>query len=67
MFRNAVSPCALIMQSMDLMGGGYGMDVFSNGVNWMYLMETGSISNRSQPRIFRLPVANLIAPLRKVA
>ena len=43
------------------------MGVFSNGVNWMYLMENGSIPNRSQFRNFGLSVADLIATLRKVA
>ena len=59
-FRNAVLPRAFMMQ-------GSGMGVFSNGVNRMYLMETGSIPNRIQPRKCGLVVAKLVTPLRKVA
>ena len=34
--------------------------------DWMYLMENGTIMNRSQFRKFGLPVAELIATMRKV-
>ena len=43
------------------------MGVFSNGVKRMYLMETGSIPNRIQPRKCGLVVAKLVTLLRKVA
>ena len=38
-----------------------------NVIDWMYLMENGTIMNRSQFRKFGLPVAGLIATMRKVA
>ena len=47
---------------LDASAGGHALDV----IDWMYLMENGTIMNRSQFRKFGLPVAELIATLRKV-
>lgn len=41
-------------------GGGHVLDV----VDWMYLMENGSILNRSEMRKFGVKVAELIASIR---
>lgn len=43
--------------------GGHGLDV----VDWMYLMENGTIINRSQFRKFGLLVAELVATIRRDA
>ena len=43
--------------------GGYRLDV----VDWMYLMENGTIINRSQFRKFGLLVAELVATIRREA
>ena len=43
--------------------GGHVLDV----VDWMYLMENGTIMNRSQFRKFGIKVAELIATMRPVA
>lgn len=48
---------------LDRTAGGHVLDV----IDWMYLMENGTIMNRSQFRKFGIPVAELIATLRKVA
>jgi hypothetical protein len=48
---------------LDDAAGGHELNV----IDWMYLMENGTIMNRSQFRKFGLPVAELIATLRKVA
>ena len=48
---------------LDASAGGHVLDV----TDWMYLMENGTIMNRSQFRKFGLPVAELIATMRKVA
>lgn len=42
--------------------GGHVLDV----TDWMYLMENGSIMNRSQMRKFGLKVAELVATMRPV-
>jgi len=42
--------------------GGHVLDV----VDWMYLMENGTIMNRSQFRKFGIKVAELVATMRKV-
>ncbi len=47
---------------LDASAGGHVLDV----VDWMYLMENGTIMNRSQFRKFGFPVAELIATMRKV-
>lgn len=41
-------------------GGGHVLDV----VDWMYLMENGSILNRSEMRKFGVKVAELVASIR---
>ncbi|ABV92119.1 conserved hypothetical protein [Dinoroseobacter shibae DFL 12 = DSM 16493] len=41
--------------------GGHVLDV----TDWMYLMENGAIINRSQFRKFGLPVAELVATMRR--
>ncbi len=43
--------------------GGHELDV----VDWMYLMENGTIMNRSQFRKFGIKVAELVATMRPVA
>ena len=43
--------------------GGWALDV----TDWMYLCDNGTIMNRSQFRKFGLPVAELVATMRKVA
>ena len=43
-------------------GGGHELDV----VDWMYLMENGTIINRSEMRKFGIKVAELIASIRPV-
>ena len=43
--------------------GGHVLDV----TDWMYLMENGTIMNKSVMRKFGLPVAELIATIRPVA
>lgn len=43
--------------------GGHVLDV----IDWMYLMENGTIMNRSQFRKFGIKVAELIATMRPVA
>lgn len=48
---------------LDASAGGHVLDV----IDWMYLMENGTIMNRSQFRKFGIPVAELIATMRKVA
>lgn len=48
---------------LDASAGGHELNV----IDWMYLMENGTIMNRSQFRKFGLPVAELIATMRKVA
>ena len=48
---------------LDASAGGHELIV----IDWMYLMENGTIMNRSQFRKFGLPVAELIATMRKVA
>lgn len=47
---------------LDASAGGHELNV----IDWMYLMENGTIMNRSQFRKFGLPVAELIATMRKV-
>lgn len=47
---------------LDAASGGHELNV----IDWMYLMENGTIMNRSQFRKFGFPVAELIATLRKV-
>ena len=47
---------------LDPSAGGHELNV----IDWMYLMENGTIMNRSQFRKFGLPVAELIATMRKV-
>ena len=47
---------------LDAASGGHELNV----IDWMYLMENGTIMNRSQFRKFGIPVAELIATLRKV-
>jgi hypothetical protein len=47
---------------LDPSAGGHVLDV----IDWMYLMENGSIMNRSQFRKFGFPVAELIATMRRV-
>ena len=42
--------------------GGHVLDV----VDWMYLMENGTITNRSQMRKFGIKVAELVASIRPV-
>jgi hypothetical protein len=42
--------------------GGHVLDV----VDWMYLMENGTIINRSQFRKFGIKVAELVATMRRV-
>jgi hypothetical protein len=41
--------------------GGHVLDV----TDWMYLMENGTIMNRSQFRKFGIKVAELVATMRK--
>ena len=48
---------------LDASAGGHELNV----IDWMYLMENGTIMNRSQFRKFGIPVAELIATMRKVA
>lgn len=48
---------------LDAAAGGHELNV----IDWMYLMDNGTIMNRSQFRKFGIPVAELIATLRKVA
>ena len=48
---------------LDRSAGGHVLNV----TDWMYLMENGTIMNRSQFRKFGIPVAELIATMRKVA
>ncbi len=48
---------------LDAASGGHELNV----IDWMYLMENGTIMNRSQFRKFGIPVAELIATMRKVA
>jgi Protein of unknown function (DUF3833) len=48
---------------LDASAGGHVLDV----IDWMYLMENGTIMNRSQFRKFGFPVAELIATIRKVS
>ena len=48
---------------LDPSAGGHELNV----IDWMYLMENGTIMNRSQFRKFGIPVAELIATMRKVA
>ena len=43
--------------------GGYVLNV----IDWMYLMKNGTIMNRNPFRKFGIPVAGLIATLRKLA
>ena len=43
--------------------GGHVLDV----VDWMYLMENGTVMNRSQFRKFGIKVAELVATMRRVA
>jgi Protein of unknown function (DUF3833) len=57
----AVQMCYRI--KLDASAGGHELNV----IDWMYLMENGSIMNRSQFRKFGIPVAELIATMRKVA
>jgi hypothetical protein len=45
---------------LDDEAGGHGLDV----VDWMYLMENGSIMNRSQFTKFGITVAELVATMR---
>lgn len=47
---------------LDAEAGGHELDV----VDWMYLMENGTIINRSQFTKFGVTVAELVATLRKV-
>ena len=47
---------------LDASAGGHELNV----IDWMYLMENGTIMNRSQFRKFGIPVAELIATMRKV-
>ena len=47
---------------LDASAGGHELNV----IDWMYLMENGTIMNRSQFRKFGLTVAELIATMRKV-
>jgi Protein of unknown function (DUF3833) len=47
---------------LDASAGGHVLDV----IDWMYLMENGTIMNRSQFRKFGIKVAELIATMRKV-
>lgn len=42
--------------------GGHALDV----TDWMYLMENGTIMNRSQFRKFGIKVAELVATMRRV-
>lgn len=56
----AVQMCCRI--KLDLSADGHEL----NMIDWMYLMENGTIMNRSQFRKFGVPVAELIATLRKV-
>lgn len=42
-------------------GGGHELDV----TDWMYLLENGSLVNRSQMRKFGIKVAELVATIRK--
>ena len=42
--------------------GGHVLDV----VDWLYLMENGTIVNRSQMRKFGIKVAELVASIRPV-
>lgn len=42
--------------------GGYVL----HAVDWMYMLENGTIVNRSQMRKFGIPVAELVATIRKV-
>jgi len=42
--------------------GGYVLNV----TDWMYLMENGTIMNRSQMRMFGIKVGELVATMRKV-
>ena len=48
---------------LDASAGGHVLNV----IDWMYLMENGTIMNRSQFRKFGIPVAELIATMRRVA
>ncbi len=48
---------------LDASAGGHELNV----IDWMYLMENGTIMNRSQFRKFGIPVAELIATMRRVA
>ena len=57
----AVQMCYKI--KLDASAGGHVLNV----IDWMYLMENGTIMNRSQFRKFGIPVAELIATMRKVA
>lgn len=57
----AVQMCYRI--KLDASAGGHVLNV----IDWMYLMENGTIMNRSQFRKFGIPVAELIATMRKVA
>ena len=56
----AVQMCYRI--KLDASAGGHELNV----IDWMYLMENGTIMNRSQFRKFGIPVAELIATMRKV-
>ncbi|WP_435256820.1 DUF3833 domain-containing protein [Thioclava sp. FR2] len=47
---------------LDEKAGGHVLSV----TDWMYLMENGTIMNRSQFRKFGLPVAELVATMRRV-
>ena len=42
--------------------GGHVLDT----VDWMYLAPNGTVMNRSQFRKFGIPVAELVATMRKV-
>ena len=46
---------------LDADAGGHVLDV----VDWMYVMENGTIMNRSQFRKFGIKVAELVATMRK--
>jgi len=60
-----VAGCAVEMRyriRLSPEAGGHVLDV----VDWMYLMENGTIMNRSQFRKFGIKVAELVATLRRV-
>ena len=48
---------------LEASAGGYVL----NMIDWMYLMKNGTIMNRNPFRKFGIPVAELIATLRKLA